>query len=223
MGKYYINPSKKASKSYHTPDYREKETWSILYSMIGYIEGKILHKDERVLILLVNGVGYTVAVTPPTLVQAIIGDNTTLWTHLAVREDALDLYGFVHQEELALFRLLIGVSGIGPKSALNVLSLADVSTLARAIASGDGSYLTKVSGIGKKIAEKIVLELKEKMNAFAVDEHEVPHAETEALDALEALGYSPRDTRELVRVLAKEHTTTEAIIRKALQTLGGRS
>ncbi len=191
--------------------------------MIGYLEGKILHKDERALILLVNGTGYIVAVTPPTLLNAPLGETLSLWTHLAVREDALDLYGFMHKDELVLFRLLIGVSGIGPKSALNVLALADVSTLARAIASGDGSYLIKVSGIGKKTAEKIVLELKEKMSAFATDDGDVPHAETEALDALEALGYSPRDTRELVRVLAKEHTTTEAIIRKALQTLGGRN
>ncbi len=190
--------------------------------MIGYIEGEIRHKDERTLIVSAQGVGYSIATTPHTLESVLIGEHLCLWTHLAVREDALDLYGFIRRDELALFRLLISVSGIGPKGALNVLALADVATLARAIASGDGSYLTKVSGIGKKIAEKIVLELKEKMGEFTVEDTGVPHAETEAIEALEALGYMPRDTRELVRVLAREHATAEAIIRKALQTLGGR-
>ncbi len=190
--------------------------------MIGYIEGEIRHKDERTLIVATNGVGYIVATTPHTIEGLLLGEHISLWTHLAVREDALDLYGFIRRDELALFRLLISVSGIGPKGALNVLALADVPTLARAIASGDGSYLTKVSGIGKKIAEKIVLELKEKMSEFTVEDAGAPHAETEALEALEALGYAPRDVREVVRLLAREYETAEAIIRKALQTLGGR-
>ena len=189
--------------------------------MIGYIEGEVVHKEERSAIVLSGGVGYLVSVTPATIAGQNLGEGIRLWTHLSVREDALDLYGFLRRNELELFRLLIGISGIGPKSALNVLSLADVSTLARAVASGDGSYLTKVSGVGKKLAEKIVLELRDKMDALVGDSAEIPHKETEALDALEALGYSPRDTRELVRRLAKDHTTTEDIIRKALQTLGG--
>ncbi len=191
--------------------------------MIGYIEGEVVHKEERSAIVLVGGIGYVVSVTPTTITGLAPGDHITLWTHLSVREDALDLYGFLHRNELELFRLLIGISGIGPKSALNVLSLADVSTLARAVASGDGSYLTKVSGVGKKLAEKIVLELRDKMGGLVGDSADIPHKETEALDALEALGYAPRDTRELVRTLAQDHATTEAIIRKALQTLGGRS
>jgi Holliday junction DNA helicase RuvA len=116
---------------------------------------------------------------------------------------------------------LIGISGIGPKSALTVLSLADVHTLAHAIASGDGIYLTKVSGIGKKLAEKITLELREKMGTLAESGAAISRKETEALEALEALGYSPRDTRTLVRNFAQELSTTEEIIRKALQTLGG--
>lgn len=189
--------------------------------MIGYIEGEVLHKDERSLIVRSGGIGYVVGVTPATIASFEIKDHICLWTHLSVREDALDLYGFAQRDELTLFRLLIGISGIGPKGALNVLSLADVSTLARAIATGDGSYLTKVSGIGKKLGEKIVLELREKMGGLAGKEGAVPHKETEAIDALEALGYAPRDTRTLVRTLSQEYTTTEEIIRKALQTLGG--
>jgi Holliday junction DNA helicase RuvA len=191
--------------------------------MIGYIEGEVVHKEERSAIVLLGGVGYVVSVTPNTIAGLSVGERIALWTHLSVREDALDLYGFLRRNELELFRLLIGISGIGPKSALNVLSLADVSTLARAVASGDGSYLTKVSGVGKKLAEKIVLELRDKMGTLVGENAEIPHKETEALEALEALGYNPRDTRDLVRTLAKDYTTTEAIIRKALQTLGGRS
>lgn len=190
--------------------------------MIGYIEGEIIHKEERLLIILANGVGYSLFATPRTLTNATLGSAVRFWTHLSVKEDALDLFGFEEREELALFRLLIGVSGIGPKSALNVLSLADTETLLHAIRSGDSAYLTKVSGVGKKLAEKIVLELREKVGAIEISNKGIPVAETEAIEALEALGYQPRDTRELVRVLAKEHTTAQDIIRKALQTLGGR-
>lgn len=191
--------------------------------MIGYIEGEIHYKDERSLMVSTGGIGYVLSATPSVTTGAKIGDHIALWTHLVVKEDALDLYGFAVRDELTLFRLLIGISGIGPKSALNVLSLADVHTLAHAIASGDGSYLTKVSGIGKKLAEKITLELREKMGVLAESGMAVSSKETEALDALEALGYAPRDTRTLVRTLAQEHATTEDIIRKALQTLGGHS
>lgn len=188
--------------------------------MIGHISGEILEKDERTAIISVGGVGFIVSSTPIVLAQMEIGGVISLWTHLAVREDALDLYGFLGKDELTLFRLLIGISGIGPKSALNILSLADIKTISRAIAGNDSSYLTKVSGIGKKLAEKIVLELRDKIGNLK--EEAVPHAESEALLALEALGYTPRDTREIVRSLARESTSSQEIIRKALQSLGGK-
>jgi Holliday junction DNA helicase RuvA len=192
--------------------------------MIGHIEGTILYKDERSLILTTGGIGYTLFVTPDTLERSTVGATMRLWTHLSVKENALELYGFPERETLTLFRLLIGISGIGPKSALNILSLADNETLLHAIARGDSVYLTKVSGIGKKLAEKIVLELKDKMGGLA-REGNAPRAEDEALEALEALGYAARDTRTIVRALAKDETnypTAQDIIRKALQTLGGR-
>lgn len=191
--------------------------------MIGYIEGKIIHKEDRSVVLDVGGVGYVIFITPEIASRKVLGEKTGLWTHLSVKENALELYGFARQEDLALFRLLIGISGIGPKSALNVLSLADMDTLLHAIRRGDSAHLTKVSGIGKKLSEKIVLELKEKVGS--IDGHGdkgVPRAEDEALEALEALGYAPRDTRTIVRALAKEHATAQDIIRRALQTLGGR-
>lgn len=189
--------------------------------MIGYIEGTVKWKDERTLIVLVSGIGYILSGTPHLQNAAKVGGPIALFTHLAVREDALDLYGFLERDELMLFRLLIGISGIGPRSAMNVLSLADRSTLIHAIQKGDASYLTKVSGIGKKLAEKIILELKDKVATWNAGEQSAS-AESEALDALEALGYLPRDTREIVRLLTKEHERPEDIIRRALQILGGR-
>lgn len=190
--------------------------------MLGYIRGKVLHKEDRAIIIDVGGVGYALSVTPATALSLHEGAEIALWTHLVVKEDALDLYGFSQRDEITLFRLLIGISGIGPKSALSVLALADVSILATAIASGESTYMTKVSGIGKKLADKIILELKDKMGNIAQREGGIALPETEALEALEALGYAPKDTRELVRILAKESMTTQDIIRKALQTLGGR-
>ena len=181
-----------------------------------------MHKEERALIVLSGGVGYVVYGTESAILGASLGARVSLWTHLSVREDALDLYGFLNREELRFFRLLIGISGIGPKSALNVLSLADITTLTRAVTQGDGTYLTKVSGIGKKLSEKIVLELKEKVGTFKSDDT-LPQTEIESVEALEALGYPARDTRELVRALAKEEATTQQIIKKALRTLGGHS
>lgn len=192
--------------------------------MIGHIEGEVIHKEERELIIATGGVGYALSVTPETAKCGRVGEQLSCWTYLSVKETALELYGFLHREELSLFRLLIGISGIGPKSALNVLSLADVSTLTHAIKRGDGGYLAKVSGIGKKLAAKIVLELKDKVGGLAEEggQDGTPRAEDEAIEALETLGYAPRDTREIVRTLAKKHTTAHDIIRGALQALGGR-
>ncbi len=189
--------------------------------MIGYVEGEVRFIDERTVVVLTHGIGYLVYATPSTIAKATEGNTIALWTHLVVREDALDLFGFTNRDDLALFRLIIGISGIGPKSALNVLSLADRDTLTHAIARGDATYLTKVSGIGKKLAEKIILELKEKVGAVENGDS-TPRAEDEALEALEALGYAPRDTREIVRSLAKGEATAQDIIRGALQKLGGR-
>jgi len=188
--------------------------------MIGFIEGIVQWKDERTIIVNVSGVGYVLFVTPEVQHSAEIGSPILLWTHMAVREDALDLYGFLNRDALVFFRLLIGISGIGPKSALNILSLADRGTLIHAVQKGDASYLTKVSGIGKKIAEKIILELKDKVASLQAEDGSTS-AEGEALDALEALGYPPKDTRDIVRELGKEHSTSKDIIRRALQILGG--
>jgi Holliday junction DNA helicase RuvA len=192
--------------------------------MIGRVEGEVVLVEERSAIVSAGGVGYVLFCPPRTLAILSIGAHTSLWTHLAVRDDALDLFGFHDRSDLRLFRALIGVSGIGPKSALNVLGLADTRTIVRAIASGDGAYLTKVSGVGKRLAEKIVLELRDRFQEeWPEESEEVREPEREAIDALEALGYAPRDTREIVRAIARECDRTEEIIRRSLQMLGNHS
>src|SRR3989344_1119907 len=120
--------------------------------MIGYLEGTIVFRGEKHIVLNVQGVGYTIFLSATTQKQIPAEGTTKLWTHLSVKENALELYGFLYPAEREFFELLISISGIGPKSALGVMSLAPVDTLKRAIASGDNSYLTKVSGIGRKIA-----------------------------------------------------------------------
>lgn len=191
--------------------------------MIGYIEGVVIENSDRGVVLLTkSGVGYLVAINRVTQERARVDSELALWIHTVVREDALDLYGFHTDEELKLFKLLTTVSGIGPKSALNILSLADLQTIIHAIQSGDAGYLTKVSGVGKKSAEKIVIELRDKLEgfAFAATAAGNTSVESEVVDALEALGYDPRRTREIVRELTREFETTQDIIRAALQRLG---
>ncbi len=187
--------------------------------MIGTLTGTISYKNERRLILEVGGVGYKVAATAGTLNQAKIGAILSLFTHLVVREDVLDLYGFTNQEELTFFELLIGISGIGPKSALAILSLAPPETLRRAVSSGNTEYLTQISGIGRKSAEKIILELRDKLDSLPEGDKVTTH-ETEAMEALRSLGYPLKDAREALRELAKDHTDTSELVKAAIKRLG---
>ena len=139
--------------------------------MIGSIKGKIILKTEKFLVVETAGVGYKVNVSPDTLSKIAprpsSGQNETpevsFWIHTHMREDILDLYGFLERQELEFFEMLINVSGIGPKGALAILGVTSIETLRKAISTGDTAYLTKISGIGKKTAEKIVIELRDKI------------------------------------------------------------
>lgn len=187
--------------------------------MIGYIEGEIIHEDIDSVIVRAGGVGYKVYVAT-SVRDGLNKAETKLWTYLAVREQALDLYGFSTREELSLFELLLTVSGIGPKSALAILSVAKVSTLKHAIASGDTSHLTSVSGIGKKVAEKVVLELKDKILDAPSESSPELRADVEALEALKALGYKESEARDALREVPADITTTNERITAALKQLG---
>lgn len=187
--------------------------------MIGTLTGKITHKNEKFIIVDVGGVGYQVNTVADTVLNTKIGDELYLFTYLAVRENALDLYGFTTKEELDFFHLLIGVSGIGPKSALTILSVAPPPILKQAVGSGDTSYLTKVSGIGRKNAEKIILELKDKLGSLEQDDKGVGQ-DSDIFEALEALGFTSRDAREVLKRIPSEIKNTNERIKEAIKILG---
>ncbi len=145
----------------------------------------------------------------------------SLWTHLAVRENALDLYGFEHLNELNFFEMLIDISGIGPKSALGIVSIESIDTLKKAIASGDTSYLTKVSGIGRKTAEKIIIELRDKLVAHKEEAGSTTlRTESDALEALKSLGYSNSEARDALKQVSADTEGTSARVKEALKILG---
>lgn len=189
--------------------------------MIGFLEGKVTAVRLGYAILSAGGVGYRVAVTKDVLSSLKEGTGAALWTYLAVRENALDLYGFRSEEELRFFEMLLTVSGIGPKSALAILDIATVETLRSAIAQGNAGYLTKVSGIGKKTAEKIVLELRDKVGLGATTGGAL-QGDEEALEAMRSLGYSPQEARDALRKVPADIVGSNERLREALKILGGK-
>lgn len=189
----------------------------MICSMIIQLRGKPTVKDPEYIILDVNGVGYKVFVTPETLAHTPEEKEVSIWTHLAVRENSLDIYGFLKREDLLFFELLIGISGVGPKSALSILSLTDVATLTSAITQGDTSYLTKVSGIGAKSAKKIVLELSDKVGALI--ENPTLREDADTIDALTAMGYSVAEARDALKAVSKDIEGAQARLKEALKAL----
>jgi len=191
--------------------------------MIAHLTGTLLETDLDSIMLDVGGIGYRVHASSDTLAETVRakGGVVSLWTHLAVRENSLDLYGFTKKAELEFFEFLIGVPGIGPKSGLAILSLASVETLRQSITSGDTVYLTKVSGIGRKTAEKIVLELKDKLGAFEEGGPDLK-GESDTVEALRSLGYSLKESRDALKQIGPDAVGTEARVRAALKVLGGK-
>ncbi len=192
--------------------------------MISYLRGPIIELGIRYAVLDMHGLGYKVYTTDDTIHTLKTGQEVTFWAHLIVREDALDLYGFTTQKERSFFELLIGVSGIGPKSALNILSLVSADTLASSIRSGSVAHLVKVSGIGKKTAEKIVLELKDKLAgaSFHSDDPTLSagmSSDMDALEALRALGYETDEAREALKKIPSDISDTGKKVKAALKEL----
>ncbi len=184
--------------------------------MISHIKGKIIDKSDKFLVVEAGGIGYKVFGTFELLEKSHMDSDISLWTHLAIRDVSHDLYGFLAKEELDFFELLIGISGIGPKSALNILSIATLSSLKKAVSSGDSAHLVKVSGIGKKNAEKIVLELKGKFEETSPDSKE----EVDALEALKSLGYSYKEAHDALKKVSEKAVNTSDRIKEALRLLG---
>jgi Holliday junction DNA helicase RuvA len=188
--------------------------------MIASLLGTMSFASERFVVLDVGGVGYKIFTLGETVRKAEKEAGMVLfWTHLSVRENALDLYGFLEQSELEFFELLLTVSGIGPKTALGIMNAAPVEMIVSAVTEGDSSHLTKVSGIGTKNAQKIVLELKGKVDGFRT-ETPAGNKESDALEALQALGYSLKEAREALKKTSPEAETPGEKIKEALKILG---
>ena len=191
--------------------------------MIAQLKGEIAEITGNTIVLSVNGVGYKINTTLETIKKIKESGSPTISikTHLAVRETSLDLYGFLRADELEFFEMLLAISGIGPKSAVGILNVADVETLRTAVSTGESSYLTKVSGIGKKNAEKIILELRDKLGAIDNKADNITMKdEIETIEALQTLGYSTRQAREALQNISKDAVTQSERIKEALKILG---
>jgi len=192
--------------------------------MIARLEGIIVHVADKFLIVDVSGVGYKLYITIDTLASSLLGDHASFWVYTAVRENSIDLYGFKNINEMSFFELLLDVSGIGPRSALSILTIAPIDTLKRAIATGDTGYLNKVSGIGKKTAEKIIVELRDKLQDYKNDDNTpgLLRDESDIVEALKSLGYSQNEARDALKKVLPTTLGTNARIKEALQILGKR-
>lgn len=190
--------------------------------MIGSITGKPTLITDKYALIDVSGIGYKIFLTTGTLGGITHDTETiTLFTHLVVKEDALDLYGFTTMSERDFFEMLISVSGVGPKGALGILSVSTLENLKKAIASSEVSYLTQVSGIGKKTAEKVVIELRDKLALFKTDEGGFAlRGDSDVIEALKALGFNQYEAREVLQQIPSDITDTNTKIKEALKLLG---
>lgn len=186
--------------------------------MIAYLKGSILSKDQRAVILNVNGVGYLVFLKNKDLTNLQNNEFVEFFIHSYIKEDALDLYGFINTEELAFFKQLLSVSGVGPRTAMSVMSLAEVADLKRAITSGNPSFLQQVSGIGKKTAERLVLELKEKFIDDVSVDGSLANTDQQVISALVSLGYKEREAVDMTIGLQLEGDLSDKI-KQALKNL----
>ncbi|MDO9509726.1 MAG: Holliday junction branch migration protein RuvA [Candidatus Magasanikbacteria bacterium] len=191
--------------------------------MISLIKGKIINNDgEKITVLTAGGVGYDIAVNINGTSFFKVGEETEILTYLVVRETTMELFGFKNKEEKSLFEKFLLVSGVGPKTALHLLSLGTISEISSAIARSDVAYLTKVSGMGKKTAERLIVELKNKVGAnpelnlgegFSNEVGDV-------IEGLMALGYSGSQARETMQKLQGDDKTSEQLMKEALKMLG---
>lgn len=185
--------------------------------MIGYLEGGVIKTTEKDMIVSAGGVGYKVLAPLPCLLAHEAKKEARLFIHTHVREDQITLYGFEKEQELELFERLIGVSGIGPKSALAMLSVHSPASVAEAVERGDAALLSHTPGIGKKTAEKIIIELKGKLSHLQGKGSSDSFFEVRL--ALEALGYSPKEVHDVLQKLNPLEQNTSTLIKEALSKI----
>jgi len=198
--------------------------------MFYYLKGTVAHLEQNLAVIDVGGAGYACRTSLYTMADLSVGQQATLYTYLHVREDIFELYGFCEMEELNCFKMLLGISGVGPKAAISILSAVSPSQLALSIVTGDEKPLTAAVGVGKKMAQRIILELKDKMAKEKID---LPSGGvgtiapisvandvvSEAIAALVVLGYSQAEIDAALRGAELSDLTVEEIIKKALAGL----
>lgn len=201
--------------------------------MIGYLKGKIIDKNEKTVIILINNVGYTLFIPEKEINFIKIDSENEFYTELIVRENEMTLYGFLTRDEKEMFNLLNEVSGIGPKSSIAIISFMEINSFSKAVINEDLNLLIKLPGVGKKTAQRIILDIKEKLvkrGPFGDgknSEDDYPQVQngklTDVFDTLEALGYSNREILKLLPEMEKnEDLTEQEMIKKALKILSGR-
>lgn len=201
--------------------------------MIGYLKGKIIDKNEKTVIILINNVGYTLFIPEKEINFIKIDSENEFYTELIVRENEMTLYGFLTRDEKEMFNLLNEVSGIGPKSSIAIISFMEINSFSKAVINEDLNLLIKLPGVGKKTAQRIILDIKEKLvkrGPFGDEknsEDDYPQVQngklTDVFDTLEALGYSNREILKLLPEMEKnEDLTEQEMIKKALKILSGR-
>lgn len=197
--------------------------------MFYYLNGKIALLDANLAVVDCGGVGYACHVTTITQSRLRVGEEARLFTYCNIKEDAFDIYGFATREELRLFELLLGVNGVGPRAALSILSALTADQFTLAVLTGDDRSLTMAQGVGKKLAQRIVLELKDKLGngvteldfsgSKAVPTSGGSHNLALATAALAELGYNQSDISAALKGLPVESMTTEEIVRQALRAM----
>lgn len=192
--------------------------------MISIVSGTIVEKSkDTVVVMTPGGVGYAVRLTPTHLMECVQGQEVLLSTYMKVSDQNMELYGFKTADEKAFFALMLGVSGVGPKSAMNVLSIGSLDQIKDAIARKDVKYLTAVQGMGKKTAERLVVELKSKVDALGVrstnGNEQSGGVLGEVIDGLIALGYSKDEARAVVQTMDAAEKTSEELLKLSLQLL----
>jgi Holliday junction DNA helicase RuvA len=190
--------------------------------MISYISGTILSKQRTSITVLTSaGLGYDVTMSTARALEQSVGADISLYTYLRVTDSAHTLFGFFSVAEKAFFELLLSVSGVGPKSAMNILAIGSIDEISAAIGRKDVKYLTAVQGMGKKTAERLVVELQNKVVAVAIESDDAPDGSvlSEVIEALIAMGYQKTEAVAAAKQLNTEDKPTELLLREALRLL----
>lgn len=188
--------------------------------MIAKIRGKVDFMSENYAVVDVGGIGYKIFTTAYILGKIAGSQEVEFYIHTHIREDILALYGFLSLEELEMFELLISVSGIGPKAGLGILTIADPKTIRSAVVNEDSSILTKVSGVGKKTAERVILELRNKIGEISAGEKNEVSLDGDALEALVSMGYSVSQARDALKAVPKDVVDVGERVKASLKSLG---